>query len=325
MFSIGDRVYHYGAQGNGIVVAIHPTNYRSKFGVQFFWKKYKKCRLHTLDGFLEKPMGIWASADKLVKTPLPEERVNRFFLLGRKSLDKLINKMCEIPLRSPQTSANIYINYGTFRHVTNPVFVNFNSLVINKELMSNKYNQIKKMEHTGVGVPKTELSIFDNCIQKPYHSMGGKNIKEYEEGDYIYGYFQEKINKIREFRAHVFLWNDIKVPLIQEKFVENISQLTWNKKQGGEFKAQYQPALDVNKIDATLLHRIAALSVSATRTLHYDMGGVDIIMDSSDELYVIEINSRMGLREKSFATYKQVFWKLYNLNVDEYKLNRWEN
>jgi len=135
MISIGDRVYHRGAQGNGIVVAIHPTHNRDKFGVQFFWKKYKKCRLHTLDGFLEKPMGIWASADKLVKTSLPEERINRFSLLGRKSLDKLINKMCEIPLRSPRTSANIYINYGTFRQVTNPAFINFNSLVINKELM----------------------------------------------------------------------------------------------------------------------------------------------------------------------------------------------
>jgi len=181
------------------------------------------------------------------------------------------------------------------------------------------------MKNAGINVPKTELSIFDNCIQKPYHSIGGKNIKEYEEGDYIYGYFQEKINKLREFRAHVFLWNDIKVPLIQEKFVEDTSQLTWNKKQGGEFKARYQPALDIYKIDTTLINRIAALGVGAARALHYDMGGVDILMDSSEELCVIETNSRMGLREKSFATYKQAFWKLYALNIDEYKQNRWKD
>lgn len=315
MLSIGDRVYHKGAAGNGVIVTINNDYSRDKYGILFFWKKYKKMQLHNLNGFLDNNMGVWASRDKIIKTPLSNNRNHRVAIPGGKSLDKLIRKICELPRNT--LNSGVAINYGTYRNALYDVFT------INRNLMSNKYEQCMNMLGQGIDAPKTELSPFSSCIQKPFYSIGGKNINEYREGDIRYGYFQEKVNKRREFRAHVFLWGNTQVPLIQEKTVDDISQLTWNKKTGGKFTTVYQNHTNKQLINNDLIRRISTLSVAATKSIKYDMGGVDLALDSENNLYVFEINSRMGLRERSFITYKQLFWELYNLNVDEYKNNRY--
>ena len=142
--------------------------------------------------------------------------------------------------------------------------------------------------------------------------MGGKNIKKYSRGDITYGYFQKEIKKVREFRAHVFLWGECKVPLIQEKTVDDPTQLTWNKKQGGKFHTVFQHIPHKRNTDDRLFNKIVTLSVEATKAIGYDMGGVDLALDNDGKLWVFEINSRMGLREKSLCTYKTKFWELYN-------------
>ena len=40
--NIGDRVFHKGAGGNGKIVTINENFSRDKYGIEFFWKKYKK-------------------------------------------------------------------------------------------------------------------------------------------------------------------------------------------------------------------------------------------------------------------------------------------
>ncbi len=224
--------------------------------------------------------------------------------MGKRSLDKLIRKICEFPKHIPY--GGVRVNYGTFKNCQSSGFV------INRNLMCDKYEQCRTMLENDVPVPFIARTPFEGCIQKPFKSMGGKNIHEYNNGDYTYGYFQQKVKKVREFRAHVFMWGDSQVPIIQEKTVDDPTQLTWNKKQGGKFHTLYQNNPHTINADHVLLGRISDIAVRATTAIGYDMGGVDLALDNNDKLWVFEINSRMGLREKSLCTYKQKFWELYN-------------
>ena len=311
---IGDRVYHRGAWGNGVIVAIDNNKNRDKYGIEFFWWKYKKMQLHNLNGLLSKNRGVWASEDKIIKTPLPTTRINRISLPGKRSLDRLIRNICELPRTACE--ADIAINYGVFAHAP------YNCFTINRDLMSHKYTQCEVFSNHGVNVPETRCSPFARCIQKPFYSIGGKDINVYHAGDEHYGYFQKRIKKVREFRAHVFLWGEDQVPYIQEKTLPDKSQLTWNKKQGGAFHIVHQPHANKYLLEPDLVSRISKMSVKACKAIRYDMGGVDLGLDENGELFVFEINSRMGLREWSFITYKQMFWELYNIDIDEYKTNR---
>ena len=158
--------------------------------------------------------------------------------------------------------------------------------------------------------------------------MGGKNIHELKNVTFNpqTHYLQRKFNKVREFRVHCFLWMDNKVPLIQEKFIDNPDQLCWNKKQGGEFKFVYQ---ELNEVpDARLLTEgnrliMEDMSIKALKLLKYDFGGVDIGMDSEGNFKIFEVNSRMGVKEQSLFTYKRVFNALRTLNLERYKEERW--
>jgi glutathione synthase/RimK-type ligase-like ATP-grasp enzyme len=186
------------------------------------------------------------------------------------------------------------------------------------------------MTEAGLSVPEVSLDPRGRgWIAKPYVSMGGRNIFELRRGKDLNPhthYAQRKINKRREFRAHVFMWAENKVPLIQEKIIGDPDQLCWNKKQGGAFKYPHEPILGRDKLKregGDLVERISKLSIDACRSLRYDLGGIDLALGKDGELYIFEINSRMGLREQSFIVYKQAFGELRTLNIEEYRNERW--
>jgi len=326
MLNIGDRVYHKEARGNGIVTAIDETKTKDKYIVEFLWGKYCSIKHGEFLGF-KRPERKWQYCREEALIPIYNDFSiwhNKVSMLGKRSLDRLMRTVCEIKPRRRRDGSDVVISYGQYKHR-----VPSNVFVLNRKLISNKYEQCKIL---GDLAPESGHVVTDldrnNWIIKPFYSMGGKGIRTaVNAATRPHEYYQRKFNKVREFRTHTFLWMDNPVPLIQEKFIENSDQLCWNKKQGGDFKFVYQEQID-NLPDANLLsdedrNIITDMSVKALKLLKYDFGGVDIGMDAEGNFKIFEVNSRMGVKEQSLFTYKRVFNALRTLNLDSYKARRW--
>jgi hypothetical protein len=170
-------------------------------------------------------------------------------------------------------------------------------------------------------------------MAKPFQSIGGRNMYRInlealyaeQRPNWSTHYAQRIIPKIREFRAHTFRWLDNPVPLIQEKTVTDRSQLCWNLEQGGVFRYPYQPLigrLRMLREESELVSRISGIARRACSAIGYDFGGVDIGLVDSGELYVFEVNARMGVREQTLACYKEAFDKLRTISVQDYRARR---
>jgi hypothetical protein len=335
--NIGDRVYHTGVRGNGIVKDIDPEKQKDKYLVEFLWGKYCDTIKHGEFLGFKHPERKWQYCRESSLIVLENEFSqwhNRISSLGKRSLDRLIRNVCEIKPRRKRDGSDIVISYGQWKHK-----VPHNVLVLNRNLISNKYEQCKLL---GGLAPESHLTrpgepIPSEWIIKPFYSMGGRGIgpanRELRNGEY----FQRMFNKKWEFRVHCFLWADNPVPLIQQKFIENPDQLCWNKKQGGDFKYVYQEQIDnlpdghlLDKIDSELPSGMAPvvdiltnMSIKALKLLKYDFGGVDVGVDADGNVKIFEVNSRMGVKEQSLFTYKRMFNQLRTLNINEYLERRW--
>ncbi len=318
---VGDRVFSPGLKKNGVIVTTRDSSNRDTLGVRLYTThELEDNEPHNLDGFLTENRGFWCRESRLVHTPKPRQQHNKVTLLGNRGTHKTIRRIAEIERRWPRDRSNIVINYGIVRHkVPQQIFL------LNRTLMPNKLQQCRTFQRYGVAVPPTVEFPRKGFIQKPYFSFGGNNIFEGEDIRPRHNsYYQKKVNKSREFRAHVFLWSEEQTPYIQEKVPPDNTQLCWNLHQGSEFSIVYSSVLGKDKLPTGLKEEIQQLAISAVKALKYDFGGVDIIFSSGGELSVIEINARCGLRERSMAEIKTRFWELNNLNINEYKRGRWE-
>jgi hypothetical protein len=324
MIDIGDHVYHTEVEANGIVTEIDENKKKDKYKVVFQWAKYCEAKHGAWRG-MKRADRKWqyAREESLTKLDMPIDLgglgQHKVTMIGGRSLDRLFRHMTGIKRRKPRDGSDIVINYGASNtRVPNSVFM------LNRNLIMDKYRQMKIMgEDLCPRSMQNTPHDKENWIIKPYHSIGGKGIRPAK--DKVHGvdvarhgeYYQQMFNKVREFRAHCFLWEDNPVPFIQEKVIENPNQLTWNKKQGGKFRYVYQEGLDYGKfygMDEDLIERIRELSVTALKRLGYDFGGLDFGLAGDGTLRIFEVNSRMGLRERSFFTYKQVFNNLRRIN-----------
>ena len=328
MLNIGDRVYHKEARGNGIITDIDETKTKDKYVVEFLWGKYCEIKHGDFRGF-KHPERKWQYCREEALIPIPwdyHNDINYVTFLGKRSLDRLMRAVCEIKPRRRRDGSDIVITYGQYKHR-----VPSNVFVLNRTLISNKYEQCKLLGGLAPISTKQEPNEDEGWIAKPYYSMGGRGIYDIEDDtdpiNFHTHYVQAKFNKVREFRAHCFLWMDNPVPLIQEKFIDNPDQLCWNKKQGGDFKFVYQelvPKLpDGDFLTELERKELTDISVKALKLLKYDFGGVDIGMDAEGNFKIFEVNSRMGVKEQSLFTYKRVFNALRTLNLDSYKEERW--
>lgn len=327
MLRVGDRVYHTGVRANGIITEIDETKIRDKYKVRFFWGKYcTRIKHGEWDGRVSTKWQ-WCEEANLISIPYWGEGFNKVTSIGGRSLDRLIRNVCEIDRRRQGDYSNIVIVYGQSNHAVVDV-----PLVLNNRLIMDKYTQMRLLgeqlalesHQTRPGVP-----VREDWIIKPSHSIGGRGIRPDDGNDLRFDeYYQRKFNKVREFRVHCFLWMDEPVQLIMEKFVEDPSQLCWNKKQGASWKHFYQYALDVQRLehgcpfDVSIFENIKVNSVEALKLLQYDFGGIDFGMDAEGNLKIFEVNSRMGLREQSLFTYKKVIDQLRRLNIPNYKQSR---
>ena len=321
---IGDQVFHRGTNCNGIVRAIRSdSTYRDPIGVEFLWGKYRMgdVNFHSLDGMLPHNKGLWCSINRLVQIPRPDVRVNKVSLLGNRSMERLIRRITLLPRRRRNDGSSIVINYGKPHHK-----VSSRVLCINRTLMCNKFKQCLTMIEKGVSVPEVSLSQQDGFIQKPKFSFGGNGIFDGSDFDTSCTgvYYHRSIEKAREFRAHVMLWSHTPVQLIQEKVVPDPTQLCWNRHQGAEFKGVFNYLLDTRELDEELTASIQELAIAAVKAIRYDMGGVDIALATDGQLYVFEVNSRCGLRERTLAVYTSQFWELQSIDVAQYVEERWQ-
>jgi len=313
MLEVGDRVFHRGRNINGIVRVVR-GDHRDGTGVEFFRDKEQE-GLHNLDGEIERDLGLWCSENRLVPTPKPVSH-RRISLLGNRSMERFYRLICELPRRRRGDGSDLIINYGKWDHQ-----VPHRIPMVNRTQLSNKYRQCTKFVDFGVAVPLISRSYRDGFIQKPNNSFAGRGIYEGSNiNTNLSGvYYQQKIDKIKEFRAHVFLWGDEQVPVIHEKVVPNPEQLCWNLHQGGEFKVAYSSMLGIREISTGLVDKIKLESIKATQAIDYDFGGVDLLMDANGNVWVVEVNSRMGVKERTMAHYKVKFWELYNENLNRFR------
>jgi len=323
MLSVGDRVYQVEKRANGKIVEIDNNKQRDKYKVVFFWAKYCDIKHGNYRG-VEYPerKWQWCSEDTLVVTKILN--INRVSIQTERSLGALVTHVCELPkYRGYGDGSDIVIRYTLSGRSVNRSI----PLIINEHLVWNKFEQQLMMgEDIGLKV-SNGTSVTPGWVAKPYHSIGGKGIYRIGENDVINPsthYSQEPFNKVREFRTHVFMWMNEPLQLIQEKVINDTSQLCWNKKQGGRFWTIYQkdnPATLTrgDRINNELLEKLSQISIVACKKLGYDLGGIDLGMDSAGNLKIFEVNSRMGLREQSLFTYKKCFNALKGIDINEYK------
>lgn len=326
MLQKGMRVYHRSINGNGLIVKVDDTKQRDKYGVVFNWLRHKTVDFHDLDGAYPRQQCRWCSEDELVPSLMPSGFTNgRVSLVGNRSLERLIRRITRIKrTRDVYDETEIVINYGAGTSYTPD-----DALVLNDLIEYDKFNQCNMMRDAGVPVPEVHKGLSDSMdintsgdwILKPHISMGGKNIKEYTGQGLMGRYFQKKVNKVREFRVHVAMWYKEPAYLIQEKMIFNKDQLCWNKKQGSSFHYVYEPHLNNTPLldeIPSLTHNLLFTAINAVQALGLDFGGVDLAVDDEGQVWVFEVNTRCGLRERTFSIFKKVVWALESLDIEKY-------
>lgn len=331
---IGDRVYHKKKMGNGIIIDIDSSKSIHKYVVEYIWGKYVNANHGEWKGFSRKEKKWeFCSERNLIKVNIPKE-TNKVTMIGTRSLDKLIQNVCEIPHRIYGDGSDIILTYGHYKHK-----LPNNILVLNRRLISNKLIQCQILKD--IAPASTNIwwksdwfdlkdFLYDDCIVKPYFSLGGRRICEYNSNHNYTNkthYLQIKFPKVREFRVYCFLWGENKTPYINEKIIKNKDQLCWNEKQGSVFRVVYQDGNDnvkyANTLSGDYFNTLRDLSVECLKRLKYDFGGVDIAVDENDNFIVFEVNSRMGIKERGLFSFKKKIMELRTLNINEYVQNRW--
>jgi hypothetical protein len=303
MIDIGTYVWHNTVKANGKVVEIRDWRSgrdQTEYLIQFSWAKKCKTEGGKYIGF-QHPYRKWqwATAGEIDASCQPPEKKNKVSVVGGNFLDNLIRSTCEFPRRRPDDGSDIILAYG-IGNTRCPEHI----LVLNRNLMVRKYDQQQELGHEmGIESRKDRPPITDDWIIKPIWSIGGKGIRS-AKGDTANWkeYYQRKFNKVREFRAHVFLWCDEPCVLIQEKKIADKNQLCWNEKQGSTFFSPYAPEhrwFKLDREDPGLRERISDLGTRALKAIHYDFGGIDIGMDAEGNLKIFEVNSRMGVVSRS--------------------------
>lgn len=325
MYQIGDRIYHKRQNANGIVVGFRglhhdrPNEYVDYIGVKFLWARMSPSYHNLIKPRMDagEDVHLWTRDEELVLTPKPELSKN-VTMFGRVGFKKRLRAVCEIDRQYHNRFRNtdILFGYGKLKDSTVDSIPD-SVLVKNKHVGGSKYDHCLKFSDLAPEVcwRQGQVSNPSEWVIKPYYSYGGYGIESADNPSPYHKprYLQRKVNKAREFRAHYFDWAHESVPLIQEKRIADTSQLCWNKQQGGSFHYVYQPHIGVDLIDPTLRERIAQMAGAACRAIGYNWGAVDLALDTDNHLWIFEVNSQPGVRERSLATYKQVIWELANV------------
>jgi glutathione synthase/RimK-type ligase-like ATP-grasp enzyme len=220
-----------------------------------------------------------------------------------------------------KTEINALINYGLPKPNLDAFFRRFPSArklpIINRHVGHSKYNVCLRADKNKIPVPKSKLSLdkkddISEWIEKRINSIGGKGICLARGKKLISGkYYQKFIDKRKyELRIHAFMW----IPKEQwrvQKRLGSADEIAWNYKNGGHFVSVYNPKSYKTFIQAM------DISEEILKMLGMSFGAVDFLVDRSNNVYFIEINSAPGFTELSKPIYIDAFLKLKSLSHKE--------
>ncbi len=201
--------------------------------------------------------------------------------------------------------------------------------ILNHQQVGNKYDHVALAASAGVKTPSTNrnadgLGQEVTWIQKPYYSLGGRDISVYQHGAPLpkTHYLQEKIeNRRYEMRVHAWAWVDPKDWIFQKRVHEDGENvLCWNHHNGGKF-------ITVDNPTDPLHNRLRKDVKKLMKKFGYHFGAADFIIQNPGERgkklisYFIEWNLAPGWTlERIEVLYKDYFERLQNLTKDDIDL-----
>lgn len=169
----------------------------------------------------------------------------------------------------------------------------------NRNTEESKVEQKRTLIKRGVKSPRLfgmEKYPGIPVVLRHYSHHGGDGAKYVETRaqwdkhapEYSDGYCMEFIDKVREFRAHIFTGSLL---YATERMIADRELLCWNNAN--------ERVLGDRDGDLRMCVRLNEIGSQATKAIGYDFGGVDIILDGSGELYVLEVNSAPALENNT--------------------------
>lgn len=206
---------------------------------------------------------------------------------------------CESGKRLPEDRNEVVVNWGNILNPSNHLGRFFNDL---SRHPSDKFEQLRIMGRRGLPIPRFSEQIEDLCgggefypiLMRDRRHHGGLDIQLALQPEHIIPgkMYVKFIPSLMEIRVHVF---DEVVIRCQKK--------------------QLRPGVERNlysRNNAThLFHPIdcgnswAALAIKAVRSLHLDLGSVDILIDLNDNPIVLEVNTATGCDNRTAEIYAE--------------------
>lgn len=185
--------------------------------------------------------------------------------------------------------------------------------VINRNIGYSKLSVCNRAARLKIPVPESKLTLTKsdskpNWIEKRTNSIGGKGICLARGKGSIPGkYYQQFIDKRRyELRVHAFAWIPKEEWRVQKR-LGTADEIAWNYKNGGHFVTVQKPRSYNTFVQAE------NISEQILDMLNMSFGAVDFLVDSSYNIYFIEINSAPGFSELSKPIYVDAFTRLKQL------------
>ena len=213
-------------------------------------------------------------------------------------------------------TGDIVVSWG---YPTEFEMTNTPSAIIGNYAKLNKVDVLTKLHEHNIKTPKISTSYVygERWLARKANGFGGKDVimvDSYEHWEELrsngYAFLSEYIDKVAEFRVHVFnnkvLCVTIKKPENEDMNIHDY--LAWNHGFGfvqNEFKNVFY-----NEI-------LGKISVDALEAIGYNFGAVDIIVDKYGVPYVLEVNSAPSLSTDSRINY--YVDEIVNLHNDTYE------
>lgn len=184
--------------------------------------------------------------------------------------------------------------------------------MLNKNAGMSKYKAIKLALDNEILAPESALTITNKkgWLQKPFRSIGGKDIKHAETtGKRSRFYYQKFIDKRRfELRVHAFSWINPKDWHVQKRLGDK-DTVAWNYKNGGTFQT-------IKNVQGYKVFKDAIdVSDKILKILGVEFGAIDFVVDTDYNVYFIEANAAPGFEELSKTIYVNAFKELAKLPV----------
>jgi glutathione synthase/RimK-type ligase-like ATP-grasp enzyme len=213
---------------------------------------------------------------------------------------------------------SVIVNYGLAGSKLEGFYNKFPSArrvpTINKQIGYSKLTVCERAKKNDIPVPESRRTLSGSkskgdWIEKRTNSIGGIGICKARGTGPITGKYYQKFIKDRlyELRVHAFAWIPKDGWRVQKRLGDK-KEIAWNYKNGGHFVTVHNPGSYNTFVQAM------DVSEKVLNMLNMSFGAVDFLVDSSYNLYFIEINSAPGFSELSKPIYVDAFTRLKQLS-----------